>query len=575
MSDFKNWKDGDKLTGVDYTYERNLVTDKVQGINEQAGFKDRDLFILSQTAPEDIYESSVWMDTSLSLLKYYPGLNVNELFGSATVSAEFALVENIVTETSTQVTLDADFLITAAAPVASTTSETLLVAEMQADLSKEVTDAETSTTATLVAQMQQNLSREVNTSTSNETSLVAQMQQNLSKEVTDADTSASVLVTGQMQQNLSKEVSDADTNSSSLVTAQAQMDLSEEVTDAETTTTATLTAQAQMDLSASINDAEINSTITITGFAQTNTTAAIEDANTNSQIAVTGAAQFDLTVSIVTQTISQPTITAAAEMNLSQSVTTTTSSTIALVGEASKNYETAILDATTSTVAVTASAFAQLNQSLEPSATTSSISMAAASVTLDQSESVTDSTQSSILVVATQQGGNGYLIQARTFGASAPITFNFDDMPEDVIYVPTGVLYTIRENTPSGTFVSFEAPLTVNDGGNTWNFDKIIFYSIGFQPPANTGSQTINNDEIYEFYYTLPSTAAWSIYSVGQPYDETFNVFSDNDTSNSAVLALVNAQYPPENYAIGSWKRVRVFNYDMELIATRYVERTA
>lgn len=62
MANLKDWKDGEKLTGIDYTYERETITDKATQLDEEATRKDADVFVLSRYEPQDVYVDTVWMN---------------------------------------------------------------------------------------------------------------------------------------------------------------------------------------------------------------------------------------------------------------------------------------------------------------------------------------------------------------------------------------------------------------------------------------------------------------------------------------------------------------------------------
>ena len=62
MANLKDWKDGEKLTGIDYTYERETITDKATQLDEEATRKDADIFVLSRYEPQDVFVDTVWMN---------------------------------------------------------------------------------------------------------------------------------------------------------------------------------------------------------------------------------------------------------------------------------------------------------------------------------------------------------------------------------------------------------------------------------------------------------------------------------------------------------------------------------
>ena len=78
MANLKDWKDGEKLTGIDYTYERETITDKATQLDEEATRKDSDVFVLSRYAPENVYVDTVWMNPNqFNLNRNFTGSVVN------------------------------------------------------------------------------------------------------------------------------------------------------------------------------------------------------------------------------------------------------------------------------------------------------------------------------------------------------------------------------------------------------------------------------------------------------------------------------------------------------------------
>lgn len=58
----KQWKDNEKLTGLDYTYERNEITSKIENVSNVSVSKGNQIFILSSEPPKDAVVSTIWMD---------------------------------------------------------------------------------------------------------------------------------------------------------------------------------------------------------------------------------------------------------------------------------------------------------------------------------------------------------------------------------------------------------------------------------------------------------------------------------------------------------------------------------
>ena len=617
MSDFKNWQDKDKLTGVDYTYERNLLTGKIENANYDADFKNRKIFILDSEEPQEgVYQDSVWMDTSLSLLKIFPGINLNEIFGTSTVEGQYNLKNSASASISNSVTIEGEFRVFGARVIAETSNESYLFGVMQKDQGISVED-ETSNQSYIFGVMQADLSTSVEDSISSSSYMFGVMQADLSIDIDDAQTTSSSYMFGQSQMNMSISIDDAQTSSTSYMFGQAQADLSFEIDDPEitpsvyifgvaqknlslsledeTSSSSNVSAQGQMNLGTSVEE-QLLATSRVTGVSQTDLTVFIADAEisntttlsaqpqmdvlravvteTSSTIVTTAEPQADLSQAADEQTSSTSTLAAVSQMDLSRPAEASTTSSISVIGFVQQDLQTTVSEATSSQSLVTG-AKAQYH-TFTPVSTTSSVTTAVAQYSYNKFLDIDEPIEGSSVVVGVKAGGaefQGYLIQARSNGASAPVDFTFSDIPEQSYYLPEGLLVTIRQNTPPGTGISFEAPLTVNYDGDTWNFESLLFTEENFVPPANTGEDNnITTDNIYEFYYSLPPTDRWDVVGA-QAYSTTFSVFSDNDIRNSTIIALVTSAYPPENYSVGYIARVQIYNYDMEFIGTKYVKK--
>ena len=520
----KQWKDGEKFSAIDYTSERNVIKDTIVEKEIESNFKDRELFILNDTKPLTDFIDTIWMDSKLSLNKL-PGILQLYIDSLSSSTASLSFEKNYEVAIASVVTLQADYEISGI-PI-----EILIESDGSA-----------------IAEIFQIQPESIELDITHNVITTAGMQQDLQRSVPFEITST-IITTAGIQFDLSESVIDA-VNSSVITTAGAQQDVNEDI-PTEINATVILSGDAQLDIEESVIQT-INGSVGLVGNAQTDTDASIEEV-LESDIVVTGF--MDTVVEL------------PIEIAIINGVT--------IVGDFSFDIEALIPEQIfNSNIEISAGqAFDIISDSPEISITNVVSISGVQNITVTSVypiETITGSAEADGL-----QGEPVFLLQARSFGASAPITRTFSDTGTSQVYLPTGVTVTLREDTPNNTEITLTAPLTVNDGGGTWNFEKWRYNSSGFEVPAevsNTTFETVDNNEIYEVYYTLPSTANWQIVPV-QSFSSTFTVFSDNDTSDSAVIALVTAQYSPEDYSLNYVARVTIVNYDMEIIGTKYVKR--
>lgn len=614
----KQWKDNDKLTGVDYTYERTLTTDKIQSIDEDAGFKDRDLFILEDEKPvQNVYINTIWMDSANALDKLSRP-NLIYVLSSIVSKAALSYQRNFEDLQITSTTFcNASFNIpTIEIPEIQINSEVHITVVTQQSFSREAEES-VSSSENISGIAQQNLSIDVvGIETNSEHNITAVAQQNLSISIEGVETFSTHNISAQLQQNASLDIEGVKTNSEVNITLVTQQNFSK--TGAEfTTSDNNFSGIAQQNLSSSLPPVSITSTDSVTVVVQQNSSKSITGVQTNSSTFNRAISNTDDDITTFTSTLSDALFNAVTQQDFSKNAPANTiTSSDKFTAITNQDFIKTGLGTITSSdkfTAITNQSFVrtgaeatQSNQLFEATPSVRGTDTVSESISSNKlfegiatnivnslpvvtSISSNDLMKGTQFIIANEATGSEtvtsdvvidggpltYLLQARSFGASAPITRTFSDTGTSQVYLPTGVTVTLRENTPNNTEITLTAPLTVNDGGSTWNFEKWRYNSTGFEVPAsvsNTTFETVNNDEIYEVYYTLPPTANWQIVPV-QSFSTTFTVFSDNDTSNSTVIALVTAQYPPQNYSLNYVARVLVANYDMEIIATRYVKR--
>lgn len=67
---YKNWKDKDRFTARDYTYERDITTSRLQALSENIANKVPRKFILQNRTPYNVLEGNVWMDPTNSVQEF-------------------------------------------------------------------------------------------------------------------------------------------------------------------------------------------------------------------------------------------------------------------------------------------------------------------------------------------------------------------------------------------------------------------------------------------------------------------------------------------------------------------------
>lgn len=166
-----------------------------------------------------------------------------------------------------------------------------------------------------------------------------------------------------------------------------------------------------------------------------------------------------------------------------------------------------------------------------------------------------------------------YLVRGKAFNASAVVEVDFSDTNVQNFYFPSGATITIRNEVPEGTSILLTPPLTVDNGGTTYEFEKWRLNSSGSEISTRVLSSQVNNDEIYELYYQIPvATPYWQI-TFAQSFVSTLSVFSSS-TSNSAVLAALTSAYSPGNYPEDNVYRVQVYDPNtFQFLATKYAIR--
>jgi len=520
----KQWKDGDKFSGNDYTSERNVIKDTVISKNSEASEKNQKRFILSETAPQDVLTDTVWLDSTNTFLIIVKKLLQIAIESASEVSAVDSYQRNITAQTTSQADLEASIFVPAVETITkSTFSESLIGADAQQNLLEPIVTS-TSSAYNIGADAQASLSAEVSVSTSSNYNIGADAQQNLNEAIITA-TSSDENIDADAQQNLSEAITTS-TSSQENIDADAQQSLSESVTTS-TSSSHLISAESQTDTDASV----------------TETVSSLGDIDAD--------IQQDVSESIPNTITSVEDVEAEQSSNLSDTFNFTFNSSVDIEGIQTSNIVESMPNTITST--------SDVDGFLTLSNTAQNVSYPITSISDIDATSTINPT---------------FLVQSRGFGASSVITASFTDTGSSQFYIPSGgALITLRSSTPKDVTITLTAPASVDYNGSTWSFSKWRFNSTGSESTNRTVADVVNSDEIYEVYYTeIVEQPVWNI-TIVQSYSTTFTVFSSS-IGDSAVVAAVTAAYPPQNYIVGYVARVQVYDPDtFSFLGTRYVVR--
>ena len=521
----KQWKDGDKFSGNDYTSERNVIKDTVISKSSEASEKNQKRFILSETAPQDVLTDTVWLDSTNTFLIIVKKLLQIAIESSSEVSAVDSYQRNITAQTTSQADLEASIFVPAVETITkSTFSESLIGADAQQNLSEPIVTS-TSSAYNIGADAQASLSEEVSVSTSSNYNIDADAQQNLNEAIITA-TSSDENIDADAQQNLSEAITTS-TSSQENIDADAQQSLSESVTTS-TSSSHLISAESQTETDASV----------------TETVSSLGDIDAD--------IQQDVSESIPNTITSVEDVEAEQSSNLSDTFNFTFNSSVDIEGIQTSNIVESMPNTITST--------SDVDGFLTLSNTAQNVSYPITSISDIDATSTINPT---------------FLVQSRVFGGpSVTITASFSDTGSSNYTLPeNSTLVTLRSSTPNDVTITLTAPASVDYNGSTWSFSKWRFNSTGAESTNRTVADVVNSDEIYEVYYAeIVEQPVWNI-TVVQSYSTTFTVFSSS-IGDSAVVAAVTAAYPPQNYTVGYVARVQVYDPDtFSFLGTRYVVR--
>lgn len=524
----KQWKNGEKFSAIDYTSERNVIKDTIIEKELESNFKDRKLFILNDEKPPVDYIDTIWMDSGLILNKL-PGVLQLYINALSTAEASLSFEKNYEVTIASVVTLQADYEISGVPIQTSIESDSSADAEVF-QIQPQTVETDITHIVTITGNMQQDLSKSVPEEITSTIITTAGMQQDLNEDVL-YDINGSILITGGVQQDVNEDISTG-INSTSIVIGDAQLDIEESVIET-IESSVSLVGNAQTDTDASLQEI-IDVTVNVDALMQTDVNVPIELSILN-EVTVGGGISFDIEKFVPEQVFES-----------------------SVVLEAGQTFD------------ITAGA---------PEVSTTGTVLVNASQDITVTSVFPVKTITGSVTVDGLQGDPVFLLQARAFGASAVIDAEFSDTTGVTqFYLPGSVnggpLVTVRSETPKDVLVELTADETVDYNGDIWYFEKWRINSIGFETSTLNVQETVTKDEIYEVYYELPPTSyTWEIVGPAA-YVSTFSIFS-NDTGDSAIIAATNAAYPAsdEQYAVGSIYRVRVYDSNFTLIATKYVRK--
>lgn len=613
----KEWKDNERLTAIDYTKERNEITTKILDTGEQAGFKNRDLFILKDEKPVDeVYLNTVWMDSANALDKLSrPNLIyvLSSIVSKAALSYERNFEDLQITSTTF---FNASFNIPVIEiPEIQINSEVHITVVAQQSFSKEAEES-VSSSENISGVAQQNLSIAVDgIEINSEHNISAVAQQNLSIDIEGVETFSSHNISAQFQQNDSLDIEGVETFSEVNITLVPQQNFSK--TGAESTTSDNnFSGIAQQNLSSSVPPVSITSTDSVTVVVQQNSSKSITGVQTNSSTFNRAIANTDDDITTFTSTLSDVLFKAITQQDFSKNAPANTITSddkfTAITNQDFTKTGLATITSSDKFTAITNQSFVrtgaeatQSNQLFEATPSVRGTDTVSESISSDElfkgiatnivnslpivvSISSNDLTKGTQFIIANESTGSGtitsdvvidggpsvYLLQARGFGASSTITASFTDTGSSQFSVLVGgAVTTLRTATPSGVTITLTAPASVDYNNSTWAFSKWRFDSTGLESTDRTVAEVVDSSEIYEVYYTeIVDQPVWGITFV-QSYSTTFTIFSSS-ISNSAVVAAVTAAYPPQNYAVDYVARVQVYDPDtFSFLGTRYVIR--